>query len=105
VDFVISHKHHIIPIEVKSGSTGSLRSLKSFILQKKSPLGVRVSEHPLSFHEGVLSVPFYLIEKNPVFHRSGLDDVSMIAHPFTSTCLKGQLFKYCASSLFEGDIS
>lgn len=62
VDFVISHKQHIIPIEVKSGSTGSLRSLKSFINQKNAPLGVRISEHPLSFHDKVLTVPFYLIK-------------------------------------------
>jgi predicted AAA+ superfamily ATPase len=65
VDFVISHRNHIIPLEVKSGSTGSLRSLKSFMLQKKSPLGIRISEHGLSFHDGVLSVPFYLIKKIP----------------------------------------
>lgn len=52
----------MIPIEVKSGSTGSLRSLKSFMSQKKSPFGVRISEHNLSFHDGVLSVPFYLIK-------------------------------------------
>jgi predicted AAA+ superfamily ATPase len=64
VDFVICHKQYIIPIEVKSGSTGSLRSLKSF-LQKKSPLGVRISEHELSLHDSILSVPFYLIKKLP----------------------------------------
>lgn len=65
VDFVICHKQYIIPIEVKSGSTGSLRSLKSFLQQKKSPLGVRISEHELSLHDSILSVPFYLIKKLP----------------------------------------
>ncbi|NDD58191.1 MAG: DUF4143 domain-containing protein [Chlamydiae bacterium] len=72
VDFVISHKNHIIPIEVKSGSTGSLRSLKSFLSQKKSPLGIRISEHNLSFHDGVLSVPFYLIKMIPKFINEAL---------------------------------
>ena len=65
VDFVICHKNHIIPIEVKSGSIGFLRSLKSFMIQKKSPLGVRISEQNLSFYDGVLSVPFYLIKMIP----------------------------------------
>ena len=65
VDFVMTHKNHIIPVEVKSGSTGSLRSLKSFMSQKKSLLGIRISEHNLSFHDGVLSIPFYLIKILP----------------------------------------
>jgi hypothetical protein len=65
VDFVISHKNHIIPVEVKSGSTGSLRSLKSFMSQKHSPFGVRISDQNLSFHDGVLSIPFYLITLLP----------------------------------------
>ena len=41
VDFVISHKGNIIPIEIKSGKSGSLRSLHQFIVEKKSQTAIR----------------------------------------------------------------
>ena len=61
VDFVISCGAQIVPCEVKAGKTGTLRSLHSFLAQKKAPLGVRISEHPLALEGNILSVPFYLI--------------------------------------------
>ncbi len=61
VDYLITVDAQIIPIEVKAGATGSLRSLHSFMKMKNSPLGIRISELPLSLEEGVLSVPFYLV--------------------------------------------
>lgn len=60
VDFVQTIQSQIVPIEVKAGSTGSLRSLQSFLKQKKVPLGIRISEHALALHDNILSVPFYL---------------------------------------------
>ncbi|MDB6081970.1 MAG: hypothetical protein JWO53_1242 [Chlamydiia bacterium] len=60
VDFVQNIQSEIIPIEVKAGSTGFLRSLQSFLKQKKSPLGVRISEQNLVFNHPILSVPLYL---------------------------------------------
>lgn len=65
VDFVIQLGSHIIPIEVKAGTTGRLYSMAQFIRDKKSPLGIRISQQPLSFHSNILSVPFYLIEQIP----------------------------------------
>lgn len=61
VDFVITVGSEIIPIEVKAGSTGTLRSLQSFLHEKKGRLGVRIAETPLSLHNNILSVPFYLV--------------------------------------------
>lgn len=61
IDFVTAVGSHIIPIEVKAGSAGALRSLHSFMQEKKSLLGVRISENPLSFQNNILSIPFYLI--------------------------------------------
>ena len=61
VDFITTVGSEIIPIEVKAGSTGSLRSLHSFLKQKNSRLGVRISQHPLALRENILSIPFYLI--------------------------------------------
>ena len=62
VDYVISVDSHIIPIEVKAGITGTLRSMHEFLREKKSRLGVRVSEHPLGLHDNILSIPFYLMK-------------------------------------------
>lgn len=61
VDYVTAIGSDIVPIEVKSGKTGSLRSMHSFMQEKKSSLGVRISEHPLSFQDNILSIPLYLI--------------------------------------------
>lgn len=63
VDFVIQEGKWIIPLEVKAGTTGRLRSLHLFIEEKKSPLAIRISQYPLSFQEGILSLPLYLISE------------------------------------------
>lgn len=63
VDYVINVGDTIIPIEVKSGKTGSLRSLHYFLDEKELPLGVRVSMKPLSYKNRVLSVPLYMIHE------------------------------------------
>lgn len=41
VDFVVQLERSIIPIEVKSGPSGSLRSLHQFLIRKSPPFGVR----------------------------------------------------------------
>lgn len=61
VDYVISVGSEIIPLEVKAGTTGSLRSMHAFMQEKKSRLGVRISEQPLSLQNNILSIPFYLL--------------------------------------------
>ncbi len=65
VDFVIQAGTHILPIEVKAGTTGTLRSIAQFLDEKDQPFGIRISQHPLSFHNRVLSVPLYLMHQLP----------------------------------------
>jgi predicted AAA+ superfamily ATPase len=65
IDFLIAVGAEIVPIEVKAGALGTLRSLKIFLSEKKLSLGVRISAHPLSLHNGILSIPFYMIEELP----------------------------------------
>jgi predicted AAA+ superfamily ATPase len=65
VDFVITIGSQIVPIEVKSGSTGRLKSLKIFMTEKNIPLGIRLSAGQLSLEENILSVPFYMIAELP----------------------------------------
>ena len=63
VDFVIGHGGMVIPIEVKAGATGTLRSLRQFMLDKKCKVGVRFSQHPLSMVDGILSIPLYMVSE------------------------------------------
>lgn len=65
VDYGINVDSQIIPIEVKSGKTGTLRSLQVFLDEKKVPFGIRISLKPLEFHNRVLSVPLYMIQELP----------------------------------------
>ncbi len=63
IDFLISLSGKIVPIEVKAGKSGRLRSLQQFLAAKPSKVGVKISEAPLSFEHNILSVPFYLISE------------------------------------------
>jgi len=76
LDYVISHKHHIIPIEVKAGKTGTLKSLHYFMAKKKHPYAVRFNTDTMSVHDidsktttgaptkfKLISAPLYLIDQ------------------------------------------
>ena len=73
IDYLIEHKNRVIPIEVKSGSTGSLKSLHLFMHAKKLRLAVRINDDlptitsvKTKLNDGtdvsytLLSIPFYL---------------------------------------------
>lgn len=70
IDFLIQVGAQIVPIEVKAGSTGRLKSLKLFMEEKETPIGVRISQQPLSLENGILSIPLYLIGQLPRLVRS-----------------------------------
>jgi len=74
IDYVIQHGNKVIPIEVKAGSTGSLKSLHLFMGLKKLSLAVRInSDLPsktdvkVKDRDGdvveyqLASIPFYLV--------------------------------------------
>lgn len=65
VDYVTHVDSMIVPVEVKAGKTGSLRSLQQFLNDKNLDLGVRVSQKPLSLDKRVLSVPLYMLWELP----------------------------------------
>lgn len=43
VDYVITHGQHVVPIEIKSGKTGTLRSLHYFLQEKRRGFAVRLN--------------------------------------------------------------
>ncbi|MFO7810465.1 MAG: AAA family ATPase [Candidatus Delongbacteria bacterium] len=62
IDYLIQRGGNVYPIEVKSGSTGRLKSMALFMDQFKSKKGYKVSQAPYS--EGkITEIPFYMIEK------------------------------------------
>lgn len=63
VDYIAQYGGRIIPIEVKAGKTGRLKSLQQFMEEKRVPFGVRISQHPLSFDNNILSIPLYMISE------------------------------------------
>ncbi len=65
VDYVIHVDDIIVPIEVKSGKTGSLKSLHYFMNTFHSRVGIHLSMRPLSVYKNVLSIPLYMIPEIP----------------------------------------
>ena len=74
MDYVIQYEDQIVPIEVKAGTTGTLKSLHQFMKEKKKTMAVRInSDFPslgyvqindapnASIEYTLLSLPFYLL--------------------------------------------
>lgn len=65
VDYVIQVGSSVVPIEVKSGEGGRLKSLKRFLEDKKSNVGITISQANLECNHGILRLPLYLIDQLP----------------------------------------
>jgi predicted AAA+ superfamily ATPase len=63
VDYITAVENRVTPIEVKSGKIGKLRSLKQFMLERDSALGLRISQLPLQIEGKVLSLPLYMVSE------------------------------------------
>lgn len=76
IDFVISQGEQVVPVEVKAGTTGTLKSLHLFLAEKHRALGLRFSSAPPSLLGAtmpvatgnevqfqLLSMPLYLVEQ------------------------------------------
>lgn len=61
VDYCIARGSRIYPVEVKSGKTGRLRSIRVFLEEKESPFGIRFWEGGLHLHDRILSIPLYMV--------------------------------------------
>jgi predicted AAA+ superfamily ATPase len=72
IDYLFQHNGKLIPIEVKSGSIGKLRSLHQFMDQAPHHIAVRVWQGPYLVEKAktiagkeftLLNLPFYLIHR------------------------------------------
>lgn len=85
VHYVISVGPHVVPVEVKAGKTGTLRSLHQFMVTHDSPLAVRLNLDLPSITQAegrlptgqeysypLLSLPIYMVEHVQQLVRSAL---------------------------------
>ncbi|MFI5333772.1 MAG: ATP-binding protein [Chlamydiales bacterium] len=63
VDYVLPLGSHIIPVEVKAGPAGKLRSIHVFLKEKKSPFGIRICSSTPKKSSPILTLPFYLVSQ------------------------------------------
>jgi predicted AAA+ superfamily ATPase len=61
VDYLIQKNENIIPIEVKSGTRGSMQSLQLFLAEKNRPFGVRTSSENFASYNNIRVVPLYAV--------------------------------------------
>ena len=76
IDYLIQHGHRVVPVEIKSGSAGSMKSLHQFMAEKRFDIAVRCNIYqpaveninvkttlgqPVSYR--LLSLPVYLTER------------------------------------------
>ena len=74
VDYLLAHGPHVVPVEVKAGATGRLKSMHLFLSEKNRDFGLRFNSDVPSLLDTrtppvdgntrpfrLLSLPFYLI--------------------------------------------
>ena len=72
IDYLISSHNKLIPVEVKSGKSGTLRSLHNFIGESRNNfviriysgvIGIKKIRTPAKKQFTLFSVPFYLLHR------------------------------------------
>jgi len=59
VDYLIQRDNEIIPIEVKSGKTGKMKSMMVYLEQHNSKYGIRLSLENFSKYKNIVIMPLY----------------------------------------------
>lgn len=72
VDYLHQYRDRLVPVEVKSGKSGTLRSLHQFIERADHDLAVRLSDGDMDLHEAktsggrrfrLLNLPYFLVHQ------------------------------------------
>lgn len=63
VDYLIELGLSILPIEVKAGTKGGMKSLHLFLKEKKLNRAIKISKPMISDDGKIISLPFYALEK------------------------------------------
>lgn len=72
IDYLIAVGSKQIPVEVKAGHRGKLKSLKYFMEHFNCPLGLRISTNRVDLKDGILSLPLYAVAEIPRLVQAAL---------------------------------
>jgi len=85
IDYLVTHGQQVIPVEIKAGTTGTLKSLHQFLKEKQLPFAIRFNaDQPSLMHDSkkltdgteiaykLLSLPLYMVAQT---HRLMKDSV------------------------------
>ena len=61
VDYIIQRNTKIIPVEVKSGKTGKMKSMLIYLKQHKAEYGIRLSLENFSKYDNIKIIPIYAV--------------------------------------------
>jgi uncharacterized protein len=61
IDYLAEVQGHIIPVEIKSGSTGKKQSMYRFLEEKNAPWGLRLSLENFSAYDRIRVIPLYAV--------------------------------------------
>ena len=61
VDYIIQQGERIVPIEVKSGTSGKMQSMHLFLKEKQAEYGIRTSLENFTSYDKIKVVPLYAI--------------------------------------------
>jgi uncharacterized protein len=73
VDYIIQHGERVVPIEVKSGKKGRMRSIRIFMEERGLTIGARVSEENFGKYESIIVLPIYAAGNLVSGHATELD--------------------------------
>lgn len=59
VDYVIQQQNEVVPIEIKSGTKGSMQSIQYFMAKKNVPTGIRCSLENFGEYSNIKILPLY----------------------------------------------
>jgi predicted AAA+ superfamily ATPase len=60
VDYILQWRGKVLPVEVKSGKQGKMKSLRFFLEERNLELGVRLSLDNISEYDKIWTLPIYL---------------------------------------------
>ena len=73
VDYLVAAGGRVVPVEVKAGKTGRLRSLVVFAERYRPPVVVRVYADRMRRDDGIVSIPLYGLERLQPFLAETID--------------------------------
>ena len=62
IDYLLVKDTQIIPVEIKSGAKGSMKSLHLFIEKFKTKKAIKISQSKYNDNDKIIDLPFYAIK-------------------------------------------